>query len=225
MVLSVNTGNSFLDSYARQINLLEADPNATSDYNSGLEKVFEAIKEQVLGTAPAGGTQDTPSSGSGTPKVLVVTDAPNGTLSANLPPALEALRPLIEDASRKTGVDPNLLAAMIWQESRGDAGATSTNPGNGQSDTGVMQINPSTFAQLQSEHPDLRGKSLSDPATNILAGAYFMADLEKQYGNTDTALRVYNSGTPTFSGIGDPNYITEVEGFKAKLDAGQPLPA
>src|ERR1700694_3268416 len=53
MSVSTNSGNSFLDSYARQINRLEKDPNATADYDAALEKQFAAVKAQVLGN---GGT-------------------------------------------------------------------------------------------------------------------------------------------------------------------------
>ncbi|MEY9524007.1 soluble lytic murein transglycosylase-like protein [Bradyrhizobium japonicum] len=52
-----------------------------------------------------------------------------------------------------------------------------------------MQINPDTFAQLQQEHPELRGRSASDPATNTLAASYLMKDFLNQYsGNVALAL-------------------------------------
>ncbi len=67
MSLATNTGNAFLDSYARQINRLENDPNATPEYDKALEQQFAAIKAQVLGSgddkaATPGGKDGTGSS-------------------------------------------------------------------------------------------------------------------------------------------------------------------
>ncbi len=62
MSVDANTGNAFLDSYARQINQLEKDPNATPEYDAALEKQFDAVKAQVLGD---GGS--TPGAGNGGP--------------------------------------------------------------------------------------------------------------------------------------------------------------
>ena len=71
MSVSTNTGNAFLDSYARQINRLEKDPNETADYDAALEKQFAAVKAQVLGKGGAahgsgdGGPAATHSGGTG----------------------------------------------------------------------------------------------------------------------------------------------------------------
>jgi Calpain family cysteine protease len=59
MSVSTNTGNAFLNDYARQINALEANPNATPEFDAGLEAHFAAVKAQILGTR---GTQ-TPAAG------------------------------------------------------------------------------------------------------------------------------------------------------------------
>jgi hypothetical protein len=57
MSVSANNGNAFLDDYARQINQLEKDPNATPEYGKKLEEAFAAIKAQVLGSG-SGQTAD-----------------------------------------------------------------------------------------------------------------------------------------------------------------------
>ncbi len=64
MSLATNTGDAFLDSYARQINRLEKDPNATAEYDKALEQQFAAIKAQVLGSGDGG---HAPGSGAGDP--------------------------------------------------------------------------------------------------------------------------------------------------------------
>ncbi|AKQ69992.1 Soluble lytic murein transglycosylase [Myxococcus hansupus] len=156
-------------------------------------------------------------------------------LGGNLPPALEKLRPLIESAAAKAGVPAEMIAAQVWAESRGDVSATSTNGGNGLTDTGLMQVNPNTFKELQAKYPDLQGKDLSDPATNILAGAFYMKDMKEQFGSIDLALRAYNSGPNGVdksnphaipAGTGDANYVKKVSQFMDTLASGQgTLPA
>jgi trimeric autotransporter adhesin len=62
MTLATNTGNAVLDAYAKQINALEDDPNATPDYDAALETWYAAVKAQLLGQ---GGTTANPGSGPG----------------------------------------------------------------------------------------------------------------------------------------------------------------
>jgi soluble lytic murein transglycosylase-like protein len=258
--LDNNNNSSFLESYQQQISLLEQNPNATSAYDQGLEQEFAAVRAQLEGgdCNPAAGQSQPPNlSGSGPIGNSTGTSMPspnsssndnNGPVNggspvssggelntSNLPPALQKLVPDIEAAAKASGVNPNLIAAQIWQESRGNVGATSTNPGNAETDTGLMQINPATFASLQQQYPELQGKSLDDPATNILAGALLMKGLEQQYGgNADLALRAYNSGPNsvdpsnaniTTTGLGDPNYVSSVDSVLSDIENGQSLPA
>jgi hypothetical protein len=191
------------------------------------------------GTQEPASTQDT----QGTP-------APTGTqgpgptkgaeggskLGGNLPPGLEKFRGAIESASAKTGIPAAMLAAQIWQESRGDLAAVTTNGGNGLSDTGLMQVNPNTYGELQAKHPELQGKNLADPETNILAGAYYMKDMKEQFGGSnELALRAYNSGPNGVdrndpnaipAGTGDPTYVQKVSNFMEILSSGKgTLPA
>jgi soluble lytic murein transglycosylase-like protein len=152
-----------------------------------------------------------------------------------MPPALGQYKGAIESAAAKTGVPAAMLAAQIWQESRGNLSATSTNGGNGMTDTGLMQMNPNTFKELQGKYPELQGKNLADPETNILAGAYYMKDMKAQFGNWDLALRAYNSGpngvdrsNPNAipAGTGDATYVQKVKQFAATIASGQgTLPA
>ncbi|MBN8228428.1 transglycosylase SLT domain-containing protein [Corallococcus macrosporus] len=156
-------------------------------------------------------------------------------LGGNLPPALEKFRGAIESASAKTGMPAEMLAAQIWQESRGNLEAVSTNGGNGLTDTGLMQVNPNTYGELQAKHPELQGKNLSDPETNILAGAFYMKDMKEQFGSDELALRAYNSGPNGVdrsnpdaipAGTGDATYVQKVKSFMNTLATGQgSLPA
>jgi hypothetical protein len=263
MINTSNSSQSYLSDYRQQIDALEraaatSDPAGARAYDEGLERQFEAVKAQLT-DAKAGPQQDgcchedqsgaashgagghggsSPSSsgadGSGGSVGSSPSNSGAGTLgTGNIQPALAKYAPMINAASRATGVSPDIIAAQLWQESRGDAGATSTNPGNGMTDVGLMQINPGTYADLQRKHPQLQGKSASDPATNILAASYLMSDLLKQYGgNVDAALRAYNSGSVDLSnpniapgGIGDPNYVRSVNEIMSDLKTGQAIPA
>ena len=125
----------------------------------------------------------------------------------------------------------NILAGQIWDESRGNPNAGSKNV-NGITDAGLMQMDPATFAGLQKEHPDLQGKSLSDPSTNILAGAYYMKDMANQFGGDwSKALRAYNSGPDQVNGnlsnvsVGDPDYVNNVMKYANAIQNGGTLPA
>lgn len=133
----------------------------------------------------------------------------------------------IQSASRKTGVPASLIAAMIDQESGGNARAASTNPGNGQTDTGLMQMNPGTLKDLQSRHPELQGLDMGNPDNQILASSTLMAEYLQEFnGDVGKALRKYNSGTVpadihTGPGGTDPDYIMSVIGHQplyASLD-------
>lgn len=147
---------------------------------------------------------------------------------------IEQYKEALDAASQATGVPAEILGGMLWQESRGNAAAGSVNGGNGQTDTGLMQINPNTYQELQAKHPELQGKDLSEPANNIMAAAHFMADLKDKFGSWDLALRAYNSGengvdpgnpNATPAGTGDPTYIPKVMEFAETIKAGGDLPA
>ena len=146
---------------------------------------------------------------------------------------MEQYRLGIENASSKTGVPESLIRAVIWQESRGNANAITTNPENGQPDGGLMQVNSRTFEGLQRQYPDLQGKNLSDPNTNILAGSYYLADNARHFNNNyEAALRAYNSGPGnvdlnnlhTGPNGTDPEYVRKVMSHKVIIERGGRLP-
>jgi len=192
------------------------------------------------GGPPQGGPAASGPAGSGTagtpnPAGVPAASTPQpGAAGGKIPAELKSLAPAIQAASVQTGMSLTEISAIIWDESRGKAGASSTNGGNGQTDAGLMQINPATFGELQSKHKELQGKPLSDPATNILAGSYLLADFKQQFGSIELAERAFNSGAGsvdksnpnmTTTGLGDPGYIQKVAAIKADIERGTPLPA
>lgn len=173
------------------------------------------------------------------PVLLAVPEGKGADLGPGLPPQADPYKSMIEEASRRTGVPASLLAAVIHDESRWDPGAATTNA-NGAGDTGLMQMNDNTFAALQARHPELQGRNKNDPATNILAGAYYLADMKQlmkeKYGvdSWEIALRAYNSGENGVdphnlnslpAGTGDPAYVTKVMNYWHIIDSGGQLPA
>ncbi len=142
-----------------------------------------------------------------------------GALGPNVP---SALKPFVQDinaAAKQTGVPASLIGAQILQESGGNPNAVTTNPALGLPDTGLMQVDQATFQGLQSQYPSLLGgKSVSDPATNIMAGALLDSQLLKQNnGNVSAALTAYN-------GSADSGYVSEVTAKMNALQNGTPVP-
>ena len=92
------------------------------------------------------------------------------------------LAPLINEAAYTTGIDPALLMAVIDVESGGNAQAVSPKGASG-----LMQLMPSTAAR----HGVL---NVFDPKQNIAAGARYLAQLLRQFGDLPLALAAYNAG-------------------------------
>lgn len=201
-------------------------------------------QESKLASSASGGDQQaptvdesvaTPIGDSGEVGSLVTTSG--GDL--HLPEALKPYQQDIQNAADKTGVPAEVLAAQIWQESRGNLGAATVNGGNGQQDSGLMQVNSNTFADLQSKNPDLLGTN-ADPNNardNIMAGALYMKEQLNAFdGNMGAALRAYNSGPNNVNlndlsdisqtGTGDSTYVDKVMSFAQIIRTGQgQLPA
>ncbi|KOC88021.1 transglycosylase SLT domain-containing protein [Winslowiella iniecta] len=163
----------------------------------------------------------------------------SGASGLHLPEALKPYEADIQNAADKTGVPAQVLAAQIWQESRGNLGATTTNGGNGLQDSGLMQVNSNTFADLQSKNPELPGANANanNPADNIMAGALYMKEQSAAFGgDIGAALRAYNSGPNNVNvndlsdisktGTGDATYVSKVMDFANIIGSGNgTLPA
>lgn len=94
--------------------------------------------------------------------------------------------------AKQNGLDPNLVYAVIRQESNFDPDAKS-----GAGAIGLMQLTPDTFDWLQKkdEIQTLRTKNaLYEPNVNIRYGCRFLSLLLKKYGVRRTALCAYNAG-------------------------------
>ena len=105
-------------------------------------------------------------------------------IPADIPTSGDAeLDRIIFEAGEKQGVDPRLLHAVIWQESRYKTQALSHAGAQG-----LMQLIPDTAKRFGCDDPN-------DPAKNIAAGTKYLGWLLKRFsGNVELALAGYNAG-------------------------------
>jgi soluble lytic murein transglycosylase-like protein len=114
-------------------------------------------------------------------------------VNANFPPNILQWCNLISRYAADRGLDPNLVAALILQESGGDPNAYSKSgavglmqvmPSDGVS-AGFMCINGPCFSSRPST------TKLQDPEFNISYGTKLLADLLAKHGNLREALKAY----------------------------------
>lgn len=103
-------------------------------------------------------------------------------------PEVKAVQPYLREAAGMTGVDQELLKAVIAVESGYQRAAVSPRGA-----TGLMQIT-SDSAQRYGGGGDA---NLLDPRTNVQIGARMLADLIKRFGRIDAALAAWNAGEGT----------------------------
>jgi soluble lytic murein transglycosylase-like protein len=105
-------------------------------------------------------------------------------IPADIPTSGDAeLDRLIFKAGEEQGVDPRLLHAVIWQESRYKTQALSHAGAQG-----LMQLIPDTAKRFGCDDPN-------NPEKNIAAGAKYLSWLLKRFsGNVELALAGYNAG-------------------------------
>lgn len=103
-------------------------------------------------------------------------------------------RPILEAATRYN-IDPTLVKAVVWKESRFNPAARGR-----AGEVGLMQLmDPAAqeWAESARVYP-LPERHLLDPRTNILAGAWYLKKLMQRYRDTDNAalyaLADYNAG-------------------------------
>lgn len=98
---------------------------------------------------------------------------------------------IIRREARVEDLDPALIAAVIYAESKFDARTSSAGA------LGLMQILPSTSRYLAnlSGGTQFRVADLAEPAVNIAYGSYYLRYLLDRYGGSETlALAAYNAG-------------------------------
>ena len=108
---------------------------------------------------------------------------------------------LIVANAGRYGLDPAMVAAIVFQESSFDDRRTSAAGA-----AGLMQILPSTASWIEAQeqpYPPATGlpgpeaitpERLIDPEINIALGCWYLRYLIDRFGSADAALAAYNSG-------------------------------
>jgi len=128
-------------------------------------------------------------------RVMGKTQGTDGLLTwLEISPDVKALQPLLDEAARATGVDEELLKAVITVESNYNARAVSPRGA-----VGLMQLTPVTADRYgtREERQTPAARRLLDARTNIFTGARMLADLTRRYGGIDIALAAWNAGEGT----------------------------
>ncbi|ECJ2542915.1 lytic transglycosylase [Salmonella enterica subsp. salamae] len=95
-------------------------------------------------------------------------------------------------AGRYYKIDPDLLLAIAWKESRLDKHAIGQNPHSGYG-TGLMQVDSQHFKELKT-YGITPHRLLNDSCLNIYTGAYYLAIAFRKFGRTWQAVGAYNAG-------------------------------
>lgn len=120
-------------------------------------------------------------------------------------PVPHYLAGIISDAAVKFGVDPNLVAAMAFRESRFDSSAVSSRGAQG-----IMQLMPRTARSL--------GVNDSFDAKQNVFGAtkYLRSLLDRFHGDLDLTLAAYNAGPELVAKVG-PGATDEAVAYVAAV--------
>jgi len=147
--------------------------------------------------------------------VWVVKTEPDWYLRARYPLEYEQL---VRANARRHDLDPALVAAVIYAESRFDPNARSASGA-----VGLMQLLPGTAEFIAKKTGGTRFvvADLRDPEVNVRYGSWLLAYLRDRYGDDETALAAYHAGPGNVdewkregSGIVFPEtraYVAEVE--------------
>ncbi len=112
---------------------------------------------------------------------------------------------IVRDKSRAAGLDPELLYAVIEQESRFSACAVSPKGA-----AGLMQLMPATQATYGVANP-------FDPERNVATGAKFLQSLLGRFGDLSLALAAYNAGPETVARSGGIPKIPETRNYVSRI--------
>lgn len=110
----------------------------------------------------------------------------------------------IESAANRAGIDPRLLAAVTWAESRFDQDAVSHAGA-----IGLTQLMPATAAGL--------GVDPTDPIENLDGGARYLAWTIEEFGSVELGLAAYNAGPGAVRAAGGIPDIAETRAYVPKV--------
>lgn len=133
----------------------------------------------------------------------VLPDAALTSLTApNVP---DAWRASLDFAAARYGISSDLLAALVWQESRWHPGAVSPKGA-----MGLAQLMPATARAMAVD--------AHDPAANLVGGAqYLRLMLDRFDGDVERALAAYNAGPDRVRRAGGVPAIAETRAYVSDI--------
>ena len=120
--------------------------------------------------------------------------------------------------AKENHLDPALLAAVIYQESKFNADAQSTSGA-----IGLMQLTPSTAEgiAIRTGGSQFHTSDLFNPEINIRYGAWYLADLFQKYGKESLVLAAYNAGqgnVDRWRSLGESIQFPETKAYVSRVE-------
>ena len=145
-------------------------------------------------------------------------------INRTMPPWYERIRyPLryseyVRVHAREHHLDPALLAAVIYQESKFRASAKSSSGA-----IGLMQLTPSTARgiAIRTHGNAFRTSDLYDADINIRYGTWYLDNLFKKYGSERLVLAAYNAGqgnVDDWRARGEPIQFAETRAYIRRVE-------
>jgi soluble lytic murein transglycosylase-like protein len=157
---------------------------------ASLANANEEVQASALQASPTAGSTSNPTA---PVKAVVQSPAGNCSISTRYPASIRQWCSQIEAYAKKSGIDANLVSAVMLQESGGNPKAYSTSGA-----VGLMQVMPRDGLAVKfqcSGKPCFASRpsmaELYDPDFNISYGVRMLAGLVQKTGSTREALRSY----------------------------------
>jgi soluble lytic murein transglycosylase len=120
--------------------------------------------------------------------------------------------------ARRHGLDPALLAAVVYQESKFRANAKSSSGA-----IGLMQLTPETARgiAIRTHGSAFHTQDLYNPEINIRYGSWYLDNLFKKYGDEREVLAAYNAGqgnVDKWRANGQPIQFAETRAYVARVE-------
>lgn len=120
--------------------------------------------------------------------------------------------------AREHNLDPALVAAVIYQESKYNSDAKSSSGA-----IGLMQVTPSTARgiAIRTHGTAFQTSDLYNPEINIRYGAWYLADLFQKYGSESLVLAAYNAGqgnVDRWRANGEPIQFPETRAYVQRVE-------
>jgi hypothetical protein len=135
-----------------------------------------------------GTSHSTQSAGSAPMAASASAPASLDDFSADEQARILAVQVIVAEAAAEHQLDPALLNAMIWVESRFNPKAKS--PAGAR---GLMQLMPATAAYLAKRMGEHSARAY-DPEFNVRAGALYLAEMKHKFGDEQLAVAAYHAG-------------------------------